>query len=90
MSFDHAYGAVLGAFVGDAAGAVLEFMPRPDVRAVSWSVVVIGRALMTSSVGAVPACRLIMQWLWQGGDVSELELDRSPMTVNWLCASHTR
>lgn len=25
MAFDNAYGAVLGAFVGDAAGAVLEF-----------------------------------------------------------------
>ena len=35
MSFDHAYGAVLDAFVGDAAGAVLEFAPRPDVKAVS-------------------------------------------------------
>ena len=31
MRFDKAYGAVLGAFVGDAAGAVLEFRPRPDL-----------------------------------------------------------
>lgn len=34
MSLDHAYGAVLGAFVGDAAGAVLEFAPRPVLKAV--------------------------------------------------------
>ena len=30
MAFDNAYGAVLGAFVGDAAGAVLEFRGKID------------------------------------------------------------
>ena len=35
MNFEHAYGAVLGAFVGDAAGAVLEFAPKPDQKAVT-------------------------------------------------------
>ena len=36
MPFDHAYGAVLGAFVGDAAGAVLEF-GRPNLELVRLS-----------------------------------------------------
>lgn len=34
MTFDHAYGAVLGAFVGDAAGSVLEFRGKPDLEMV--------------------------------------------------------
>ena len=34
MRFDHAYGAVLGAFVGDAAGAVLEFGGKPNLELV--------------------------------------------------------
>ena len=42
MSFDHAYGAVLGAFVGDAAGAVLEFRGKPGL----------------DEVGAGPRCRV--------------------------------
>ena len=37
MTFDHAYGAVLGAFVGDAAGAVLEFRSKPDLQLVRLS-----------------------------------------------------
>ena len=34
MNLDNAYGAVVGACVGDAAGAVLEFAPRPNLQAV--------------------------------------------------------
>ncbi len=37
MPFDHAYGAVLDAFVGDAAGAVLEFCGRPNLERVRLS-----------------------------------------------------
>jgi hypothetical protein len=37
MPFDHAYGAVLSAFVGDAAGAVLEFGSKSNLELVRLS-----------------------------------------------------
>ena len=52
MAFDRAYGAILGAFVGDAAGAVLEFRPKPTRERVSHLVAQLAKRRLSSACHA--------------------------------------